>query len=64
MENLGKLEQRVLLDSERCVLLQEIGALDLSGPLSSSSQFHFHTPAGDCRRRMPGGLVVHCGTWK
>lgn len=33
MENLGKLKQKVLLDSEWCVLLQEMGAPDLSGPL-------------------------------
>lgn len=33
---------------DQCLLLE---ALDLSQPLpSSSSQFHFHTRAGDCRR--------------
>ena len=70
MENLGKLKQRLLLDSEWCVLLQEMVPF-VRGPgsqalPSSSFWFYSHTLASDSRCPCvllslwcPDGLVVH-----
>ena len=68
MENLGKLKQRFLLDSEWCVLLREMVPF-VRGPgsqarPSSSFWFYSHTLAGDSRCPVPClPSLVPLGLW-